>query len=599
MNQKNMFSSLIRVQAEKYGDRPVMYDRNKLTDPWQAISWNEMNEKVERLANAMIELGVGAQDRIAQFSQNKSENLIVDFAAYAIRAVVVPIYPTSTLPQLDFITTDAETSLLFVGEQRQYDIAVELMKTTQCVRQIVVFEKEVKLSDDVNSIYFDEVLEQGKPKKHEEEVAKRRKEGEEADMTCLLYTSGTTGNPKGVVLTNEMFNEAMRIHLIRLSHLNENDTSLSFLPMTHVFERMWCYFLLNIGAVNYINHNPADIQTSLKDVRPTLMCAVPRLWEKINIGVRDVLEHYTPFKLGMVTWAIAVGKERNIDYIRVGKKPDWWLTLRYKLAEKLIFSKLKTTLGLENARALPVAGAKLSDEISQFFLSIGVPIVYGYGLTESTATVSCYESRYEIGTVGTLMPNVEVKIGEDNEILLRGKTISKAYYNNPKANQEAFTADGWFRTGDAGFVKNNMLTLTERIKDLFKTSNGKYIAPQEIESRLGNDKYIEQVAVIGNERNFVSAIIAPSIPALQDYAKSKGIEYMNLDGLLTHPEIIKMMDERIAERQKGMANYEIVKKFTLVKAPFTIETGELTNTLKIRRAVIMQKYKAQIDAMYS
>ncbi len=599
MNQKNMFSSLIRVQAEKYGDRPVMYDRNKLTDPWQAISWNEMNEKVERLAKAMIELGVGAQDRIAQFSQNKSENLIVDFAAYAIRAVVVPIYPTSTLPQLDFITTDAETSLLFVGEQRQYDIAVELMKTTQCVRQIVVFEKEVKLSDDVNSIYFDEVLEQGKPKKHEEEVAKRRKEGEEADMTCLLYTSGTTGNPKGVVLTNEMFNEAMRIHLIRLSHLNENDTSLSFLPMTHVFERMWCYFLLNIGAVNYINHNPADIQTSLKDVRPTLMCAVPRLWEKINIGVRDVLEHYTPFKLGMVTWAIAVGKERNIDYIRVGKKPDWWLTLRYKLAEKLIFSKLKTTLGLENARALPVAGAKLSDEISQFFLSIGVPIVYGYGLTESTATVSCYESRYEIGTVGTLMPNVEVKIGEDNEILLRGKTISKAYYNNPKANQEAFTADGWFRTGDAGFVKNNMLTLTERIKDLFKTSNGKYIAPQEIESRLGNDKYIEQVAVIGNERNFVSAIIAPSIPALQDYAKSKGIEYMNLDGLLTHPEIIKMMDERIAERQKGMANYEIVKKFTLVKAPFTIETGELTNTLKIRRAVIMQKYKAQIDAMYS
>ena len=590
---------LVQLQADKYGDRPIIYDRNKQTDPWTAISWNKMNEMVNTLAKALLELGVKPQDRIAQFSQNKAENLIIDFATFSLRSVVVPIYPTSTQVQVDFITRDAGAEILFVDGQKQYDVAVEAMKNSSHLKKLIVLEKDVKLADATHSMYFDELMAMGIKSLKKDEVEKRRAESKEEDMACLLYTSGTTGNPKGVIMTHIMFNEAVRIHLIRLAHVKDNDVSLAFLPLTHVFERMWCYFLLYVGTTVYINHNPTEIQTTLKEVRPTLMCAVPRFWEKVYVGVKEVLSGYSPVKLAIVTWATAVGKKHNIDCLRKGKTPDALLKLNYKLAEKLVFSKLKITLGLDNAKTLPVAGARLSDEITTFFRSIGVPVVYGYGLTESTATVTCFEDQYEIGTVGSIMPDVQVKIGKENEILLKGKTITPGYYKNADANQKAFTDDGWFRTGDAGLMKDNKLILTERLKDLFKTSNGKYIAPQEIETRLGTDKYIEQIAVIGDERNFVTAIIAPSIPALETYAKTNNIPYSDVDELLQLPEINKLIEDRITLHQQGMAGYELIKKFTLIKIPFTIETGELTNTLKIKRAVITQKYKAQIEAMYA
>ncbi len=598
METNKTFHYLIGTQAKKYGNKPVIFDRNQLIDPWFSIDWNEMDETVNTVAKGLLELGISPQDRIAQFSQNKSENLIVDFGAFSIRAVVVPIYPTSTQQQVEHITNDAEVKIIFVGARKQYDIAVELMKTSKSIQKIIAFEKNVQLSKEVDSIYFEDFLKLGNKSKKEKEVAALRKQSEEKDLACLLYTSGTTGNPKGVILNHTMLNEAMRIHEIRLIHLTDNDISLAFLPLTHVFERLWCYYLLFAGATIYINHNPVEIQTTLKEVRPSLMCAVPRFWEKVFMGVQEVLKKSSPIKLGLVTWAIAVGKKHNIDNVRIGKTPDWSLRLRYKLAEKLVYSKLKKTLGLENGNILPVAGAKLSDHITLFFRSIGVPVIYGYGLTETAATVSCFEDRYEIGTVGSIMPGIDAKIGEDNEVLLKGKTITPGYYNNKEANDKAYTSDGYFRTGDAGEIRDGKIILTERIKDLFKTSNGKYIAPQEIETRLGTDKFIEQVAVIGDERNYVTAIIAPSIVALKEYAEKNKLNYKDVDELITLPEIYKLIEQRIAEHQSGMASYELVKKFTLIKIPFTIEAGELTNTLKIRRAVIYQKYKRQIDAMY-
>lgn len=594
------FARLINTQAKKFNDKIALFDRDELTDPWKKISWREFSDKVDITAKALLNLGIKVQERVGQFSQNKSENFIVDFALYSIRGVNVPIYPTSSLQQVEFIVNDSEIEYLFVGEEQQYLVALDLFKTCKTLKKLIVFDEKVSLTDAEKSIYFKDLLEIGEKSTNENKLEERRNSLIEDDMSCILYTSGTTGNPKGVIMTHKMYNEALRIHPIRLSQVTPADVSIAFLPITHVFERTWCYFLFYVGATVYLNHRPTEIQQTIKDVRPTLMCAVPRFWEKVFVGVQEKLTQSSPFKLGLIAWAVSVGKKYNLDFIRKGKTPDIFLKITYKIADKVIFSKVKNVLGLENAVTLPVAGAKLADPIALFFISIGVPIVYGYGLTESTATVSCFlQNDYKIGTVGTIMPDVEVKIGEDNEILLKGKTITPGYYKNPEANKNAYTEDGWFRTGDAGFVsEDGKITLTERIKDLFKTSNGKYIAPQEIETRLEMDKYIEQAVAVGNERNYVTAIIVPSIQALEQYANDNKITFDSVDDLLKNQNIITLIEERIAEQQKGMANYEMVKKFTFIKKGFSIETGELTNTLKLRRAIIMQKYKELIDSMY-
>jgi long-chain acyl-CoA synthetase len=331
-----------------------------------------------------------------------------------------------------------------------------------------------------------------------------------------------------------------------------------------------------------------------------MMCAVPRFWEKVYSAVQDNISKMPPFKQGIVTWALATGKNYNIDNLRLGKKPGPGLKIKYAIADKLIYSKVKKTIGIENATMFPVAGAKLSDEINIFLRSMGVPVFYGYGLTESTATVSFFDYEgYEFGTVGKIIPDLEVKTGENNEILLKGKTIFPGYYRNPQANKDAFTEDGFFRTGDAGYVRGDSIILTDRIKDLFKTSYGKYIAPQEIETKLVLDKYIEQAAVIGDEKPYVTAIIAPAMDNLREYAAQEKIAYKDADDLLANPLIKTFMEQRIIKMQAGMAGYELIKKFSLISIPFSIQTGELTNTLKLKRSIILQRYKVLIDEMYA
>jgi len=487
-----------------------------------------------------------------------------------------------------------------VGDQNQYNIAMEVLESSKFIKKIIAFDKAVVFADTEHSMYYSDLIKIGEKSTKHFEVQQRQNEAVGKDLSCILYTSGTTGNPKGVMMPHSCFKEALRIHNLRLKSVTDKDTSIAFLPLSHVFERTWCYFCLFKGVIIYINQFPTEIQQTIKEVRPTLMCAVPRFWEKVYAGVNENLAKFSPFMQGVVTWAIAIGKLYNVDTLRIGKRASLLLKLKYDIADKLIFSKVKQTLGIENANILPTAGAKLSDDIALFFRSIGIPIMYGYGLTESTATVCCYEYvGYEIGTVGNIMPDVSVKIGDENEILLKGKTIFPGYYNNPEANKASFTDDGWFKTGDAGYIKDDKIVLTERIKDLFKTSNGKYIAPQEIETRLALDTYIEQVAAIGDERNYVTAIICPDINALETYAKKNKIAYENIDELLNNTSIYKLIEERIGIQQKGMASYEMIKRFTLISKSFGVETGELTNTLKIRRAVVMQKYKTLIDEMYA
>jgi long-chain acyl-CoA synthetase len=598
--ENHLFAQLIFEQAKKYGDRRALMHRDVVTEPWKAISWNELAKHVLAVAKAFVELGLLETEHVAQFSQNRAENLIVDFALFANRGVVVPMYATSSVDQVDFIVKDASIKFIFVGDQQQYNIAHEVLMHSPTLKKIICFDQNVHLIDQEHDLYYDDFYVLGEKSSKHFEVEQRQHDVTESDLACILYTSGTTGNSKGVMLAHSCFNQAMRLNTQQLTSLNENDISIAFLPLSHVFERTWCYLCLNNGITIYINLLPSDIQLTIKEVHPTLMCAVPRFWEKVYIGVQENLSKFSPLMLGVVAWALATGKKYNVETLRLGKKPGLLLKLKYKVADKFIFSKVKATIGIENGNMFPTAGAKLSDDIALFFRSIGVPIVYGYGLTETTATVSCYDyTNYEIGSVGCILPGVEVKIGEDNEIMVKGKTVFTGYYNNPVATKAAFTDDGWFKTGDAGHLKDNHIYMTERIKDLFKTSNGKYIAPQEIETRLGMDKYIEQVAVIGDERNYVTAIIAPSISALEDYAAQQKIAYENIDDLLKSPQIYDMIYARIQQLQHGMAEFEKIKRFSLIKKSFTIETGELTNTLKIRRAFIMQKYKSLIEEMYA
>ena len=329
------------------------------------------------------------------------------------------------------------------------------------------------------------------------------------------------------------------------------------------------------------------------------MCSVPRFWEKVYAGVQEKINEATGLKKALMLDAIRVGKVHNLDYLRLGKTPPVMNQLKYKFYEKTIYSLLKKTIGIENGNFFPTAGAAVPDEITEFVHSVGINMIVGYGLTESTATVSCaLPTGYDIGSVGVVLPGVEVKIGDNNEILLRGKSITKGYYRKAEATAAAIDSEGWFHTGDAGYFKNGQLYLTERIKDLFKTSNGKYIAPQALETKLVIDRYIDQIAIIADQRKFVSALIVPVYGLVKEYAKEKGIEYKNMNELLLHPKVQGLFRARIETLQQQFAHYEQIKRFTLLTEPFSMERGELTNTLKLKRSVVAVNYKDVIEKMY-
>ncbi len=593
-------SVLVHRRAEKYGDKVALKYRDYETSQWIPITWNQFSQTVRQVANALVELGVQEEENIGIFSQNKPECLYVDFGAFANRAVTIPLYATSSPAQAQYIINDAQIRYIFVGEQFQYDAAFSVFGFCQSLQQLIIFDRAVVRDPrDMTSIYFDEFLETGKALPNNDIVEERTSRASDDDLANILYTSGTTGEPKGVMLHHSNYMEAFRIHDIRLVDMTDQDVSMNFLPLTHVFEKAWTYLCIHKGVQICINLRPVDIQTTIKEIRPTLMCSVPRFWEKVYAGVQEKIAQETGLKKAMMLDAIKVGKIHNIDYLRKGKTPPLMNQLKYKFYEKTVYALLKKTIGIENGNFFPTAGAAVPDEICEFVHSVGINMLVGYGLTESTATVSCFLNKgYEIGSVGTIMPDVEVKIGEENEILLRGKTITKGYYKKAEATAAAIDKDGWFHTGDAGYMKDGQLYLTERIKDLFKTSNGKYISPQALETKLAIDRYIDQIAIIADQRKFVSALIVPVYGFVKDYAKEKGIEYKDMEELLQHPKILGLFRARIDTLQQQFAHYEQVKRFTLLPEPFSMERGELTNTLKLKRPVVAKNYKELIDKMY-
>ena len=594
------FAELIHRQAEKYGNRTALKHRDNATGKWLKISWREFSDKVMLTAKAMAEFGIKVQENIGVYSQNMPQCLYTDFGAYGNRVVSIPMYATNSPGQIEYIINDAKIRTLFVGEQLQYNNAFKVQKDSKYLERLVVFDPAVKMNpEDKTSIYFDDFLRLGDNAHAESTVKIRMTEAVPEDLATIIYTSGTTGESKGVMLPHSCYLEAMRIHDVRLPLVTDKDLSMSFLPMTHIFEKAWCYYCLHKGVTIAINQDPKMIQKTLPEVHPTLMCNVPRFWEKVYAGVHEKINSASPAMKKMFLDAIETGRRYNLEYKNKGIPAPCSLKLKFQFYNKTVFTLLKKVLGIERGRFFPVAGAPLSDTINEFLQSVNIPIAYGYGLSETTATVCFYpEIGFQFGSIGEVMPGVQVKIDPgNNEILVKGKTVMSGYYNKPEETRKAFTEDGFFRTGDAGRLEGNTLFFTERIKDLYKTSNGKYIAPQAIEMVMSGDNYIEQIAVIGDQRKFVSALIVPAYPLLEKYAGEKGISFESREELVKNKDIIRFIEARVEEHQKNLASYEKIKRFTLLPEPFMMGC-ELTDTLKLRRPVVLQKYATEIEAMY-
>lgn len=600
MQVKSHLSVLIHDLANKYGDKTALTFKKFGSDKWQSVSWNQFSLRVKQVSNALLNIGAKPHDKIAVFSQNCVHYLYTDFGAYGIKVCSIPFYATSSEQQIQYMITDGQVRFLFVGEQDQYDKAHRVFALCPSLERIIIFDSSVRISThDPAALYFKDFIKLGENLPRQTEVEALYQSASMDDMANILYTSGTTGDSKGVMLTYGQYDAALRAN-DEVVPVSEKDRVINFLPFTHIFERGWAYLCLSEGAQLFINTYPHEIQESMRQVHPTCMCSVPRFWEKVYIAVKAKMDEAGSVQKKLFYHALAVGRKRNIEYIANGKRPPLTLELEYKIINKTILSMVRKQLGLEHPNIFPTAGAYVSPEVEEFILSVGIGMVVGYGLTESLATVSCVhlDKKFTIGSVGRPISSIQIKIGEDNEVLLKGPTITKGYYHRDTTNAKVFDEEGYFRTGDAGYMKDGELFLTERIKDLFKTSNGKYIAPQQVESLLLVDKFIDQVAVIADQRKFVSALIVPEFRLVEDWAREHHIAFSSREDLCANEQVKKMLQERINTLQQQLAYYEQIKRITLLPHHFSMESGELTNTLKIRRPIINKNYQAEIDKMY-
>lgn len=601
MQTKCHLSVLIHEQAKKYGSRTALTFRLFGKNTWESVSWEHFSQRVKQVSNALLELGVRPQDNLAVFSQNCVEYLYTDFGAYGVRAVTIPFYATSSEQQIQFMINDAQVRFVFVGEQEQYNKAHRIFALCPSLERIIIYDRSVRISShDPHALYFDDFVALGAGLPRQAEVEALWRAASDDDLCNILYTSGTTGDSKGVQLTYGQYAAAL-VANDKCVPVTDKDRVINFLPFTHVFERGWSYLCLSEGAELIINTDPREIQESMKQTHPTCMSAVPRFWEKVYQAVKDKIDRSTPMQQKIFRHALEVGRRHNVECLARGKRPSLALALEYKLIDKTLLRIVRHQIGLVNPNIFPTAGATVSPEVERFVHSVGICMIVGYGLTESLATVSCDHKNkpYTIGSVGRPIDGIDIRISETGEIMLKGPTITRGYYRREAVNAAAFDEDGYFHTGDAGYMKNGELFLTDRIKDLFKTSNGKYIAPQMVEAMLLVDKYIDQVVVVADEYKFVSALVVPEFRLLEEYARDHNIKFESREDLCADKRIHDMMMERVETLQQQLAHYEQVKRITLIAHHFSMESGELTNTLKLRRPVIYKNFKDVIDKMYA
>ncbi|ENC6433415.1 TPA: AMP-dependent synthetase/ligase [Aeromonas veronii] len=586
---------LMRERIAQLGNKAAL--RVQQDGQWRAIGWRTLGQAMDYCAQALIRAGHQPTEMVGIYARNMPEWTQADLGILAARGVSVPIYPTSTLDQLRYIVKDAGIKVLFVGEQPQFDQALNLLQNGE-IRQIVALDGNVNLRGCEHASHFQTFLVSGNHQPSEQELRVRETQYRMDDLLTLIYTSGTTGEPKGVMLDFSNIAACFEMHNSRLD-LNQQDVSLCMLPLSHVFERAWSYYVLYCGAENVYIRDPQKVMDVIGEVQPTVMCAVPRLYEKAYAMIQAKVAQAPALRRALFGWATKVGKQM-VATRQAGKSASPQLYGQLWLAERLVFRKLRARFG-GRTRFLPVAGARLADDVNLFFQAMGLNLKYGYGMTETTATVCCYEdSQFKLGSIGTALNGIEVKLGENNELLVRSPTVMRGYYNKPDATAEVMTEDGFLRTGDAGELDSQgNIYFTERLKELMKTSNGKYVAPQLVEGTIGKDRFIEQIAIVADARHFVSALIVPCFESLEEYARSINLQYQCKTELLRHSRVMEFFEARIADLQKELAKFEQVKKFTLLPSAFSMELGELTPTMKLRRKIIEAKYQSEIEAMYN
>jgi len=570
----------------------------KLDGQWIPISSDEVLARARHIANGFHALGVRSGDRVAILSESRPEWTLADAGCMFAAAIDVPIYPTLTPPQVRYILKDSGARVLVLANEEKFRQIREVLAECPALEHLVFLE--TANIEGASSISLAELEQRGRELESQQpdlinNVAHSIKAD---DLATIIYTSGTTGEPKGVMLSHAN----LVSNLVDSSgHLlfGKNDSALSVLPLSHVLERMAMYMYLYHGMAIYFGESLEAIGINLREVRPTIFVGVPRIFEKIFARVKEKTAEKGRVNVAILNWAVDIGKEFAKRTIRREAIPAW-LGLKHKIADKLIFSKMRAALG-GRIRLLVSGGAALPEELALIYIGAGLPIVQGYGLTETSPVITAgIAEDNRVGTVGKPIGNVEVRIAADGEIESRGPNVMQGYYNKPQETREVFTEDGWFKTGDIGAIdEDGFLRITDRKKELFKTSGGKYIAPQPLEQMIKGSRFVNQVVLVGNARKFPAALIVPDWERVESYAQLKGIKASSRAELCKHPRIIDLFERQVAGLMPEIAQYERVKKVALLENELTIEGGELTPTLKVKRRVVDEKYRDVIDELYS
>ncbi|HBV75808.1 MULTISPECIES: AMP-dependent synthetase/ligase [Vibrio] len=589
---------LLQQQSEKKPEM-VALEGFDMQSPWNTVSWKQLEEKTNKLSRFLIQIGLEVQGKCAILSQNCPQWTCADLAALKARLIVVPLYPTTTLEQAKFILENSSVKILFVDDAQQYKMACDLQNLVPEIKTIVVFDRAVELKVEEQHFHLDTLLGDGLAIDTSvmAEFEQRLLNTNLDDLVTLIYTSGTTGDPKGVMLDYRNFASTISQH-DKILDFTDQDISLAFLPLSHVFERSWTFYVLSRGGKNVYLQDTNRIKQAISACKPSTLCVVPRFLEKVYSAIQEQASKGSKLKQTIFSWAINVGTQK-FEVSQDRRKNSLWLVLQYRVADKLVFRKLQNALGGQ-LKFMPCGGAALEANVASFFHAIDIPVLCGYGMTETTATVTCNTITNRVtGSNGQPLSGMEVKLGLDNEILIRGDTVMRGYYNRP-ADTAASFSKGWLKTGDAGeFDDNGNLYITDRIKELMKTSNGKYIAPQRVEGKVACCPFIEQVAIVADARNYVTALIVPAFEALDSWAKEKGIRYESPLELLRHSHVVEHFEQRLKDLQQELAGFEKIKKFTLLPTAFSIEEGLITPTLKLRRKKIYETYAKEIQAMYT